>query len=130
MDLCGLLDSLAYRRFDDDPLAAKRNDWVPYVLPMPIDMLDTRFFLSNEAGRIQGGLFGLDGIHPSITGYGILAQEILDVLAVAGATPHTIDFAALLQQDSLNSQPPALVQDMLEILAPFATALVSRSNAG
>ena len=33
MDLCGLLDSLAYRRFDDDPLAAKRNDWVPYVLP-------------------------------------------------------------------------------------------------
>ena len=130
MDLCGLLDSLAYRRFDDDPLAAKRNDWVPYVLPTPIAMLDTRFFLSNNTGRIQGGLFGLDGIHPSITGYGIVAQEVLDVLAVAGATPHTIDFAALLQQDSLNAQPPALVQDMLEILAPFATALVSRSNAG
>ena len=95
MDLCGLLDSLAYRRFDDDPLAAERNDWVPYVLPTPIAMLDTRFFLSNKAGRIQGGLFGLDGIHPTITGYGIVAQEILDVLAVAGATPHTIDFAAL-----------------------------------
>jgi hypothetical protein len=103
---------------------------VPYVLPTPIAMLDTRFFMSTNAGRSQGGLFGLDGIHPSIAGYGIVAQEILDVLAAAGATPHTIDFAALLQQDSLNSQPPALVQDLLEILAPFATALVSRSNAG
>ncbi len=86
MDLCGLLDSLAYRRFDDDPLAAERNDWVPYVLPTPIGTLDTRFFLSNKAGRIQGGLFGLDGIHPTVTGYGIVAQEILDVLAVAGVT--------------------------------------------
>ena len=66
LDLCGLLDSLAYRRFEDDPEAADRNDWVPYVLPGPIADLDTRFFRSNENGRRQGGLFGLDGIHPTI----------------------------------------------------------------
>ena len=96
LDLCGLLDSLAYRRFDDDPQAAKRNDWVPYELPQPIADLDTRFFRSDENGRRQGGLFGLDGIHPSISGYGIIAQEVLDVLAVAGIPSTPIDFAALL----------------------------------
>jgi hypothetical protein len=126
LDLCGLLDSLAYRRFEDDPEAAARNNWVPYVLPEPIADLDTRFFRADETGRSQGGLFGLDGIHPSISGYGIIAQEVLDVLAVAGVRTSPIDFAALRARDTLNSDPPALVDEVLEMLTPFATRFVSR----
>jgi hypothetical protein len=126
LDLCGLLDSLAYRRFEDDPLAAARHHWVPYELPPPIADLDTRFFLADEGGRRQGGLFGLDGIHPSISGYGIVAQDVLDVLAVAGLQSNAVDFAALLDRDTLNSDPPALIDEVLEMLTPFATRWVSR----
>ena len=126
LDLCGLLDSLAYRRFEDDPEAADRNNWVPYVLPGPIADLDTRFFRSNENGRRQGGLFGLDGIHPTSCGFGIVAQEVIDVLAVAGVPAAPIDFAALLAADTLNSDPPALVDDVFGLIAPFATRFLSR----
>lgn len=126
VDLCGLLDSLAFRRFDDDPVAAKKNHWKPYALPEPIKQLDTRFFLSTKKGRLQGGLFGLDGIHPTTVGYGIVAQEVLDVLAAAGLGQRSIDFAALLKKDTLNAKPPALVKDTLDFVAPFAKLLVSR----
>jgi hypothetical protein len=126
LDLCGLLDSLAYRRFEADPQAARLHDWVPYELPRPIDDLDTRFFRSDVNGRRQGGLFGLDGIHPTTSGYGIIAQEVLDVLAVAGISSTAVDFAALLDADSLNSDPPALVDEVFELIAPFAARWVSR----
>jgi hypothetical protein len=126
LDLCGLLDSLAYRRFEDDPVAAERHDWVPYELPPPLADLDTRFFLSDEDGRRQGGLFGLDGIHPTISGYGIIAQEVLDVLAAAAIRNDGVDFAALRGRDTLNTDPPALVDELLETLTPFATRWVSR----
>ena len=123
LDLCGLLDSLAYRRFDDDPLAAARNDWVPYQLPQPIADLDTRFFRADENGRRQGGLFGLDGIHPSISGYGIITQEVLDVLAVAGVPSKPVDFAALRARDTLNSDPPALIDEVFALLTPVRHSL-------
>ena len=56
-----------------------------YVLPAPIDDLDSRFFRSDAGGRREGGLFGLDGIHPTTSGYGIIAQAVLDVLDPAGS---------------------------------------------
>jgi hypothetical protein len=127
LDLCGLLDSLAYRRYVSDADAAERNEWVEYQLPAPIAHLDTRMFRANEHGRYQGGLFGLDAIHPSISAYGVLAQEVLDVLAVAGLAGTPIDFTALLAKDSLNADPPALVDDVLALIAPFATRFVSRT---
>ena len=127
IDLCGLLDSLAYRRFIRDAEAAERNEWVEYRLPAPIAHLDTQMFRANEHGRYRGGLFGLDAIHPSISAYGVLAKEVLEVLSVAGVASTPIDFTALLAKDSLNADPPALVDDVLGLIAPFATRFVSRT---
>ena len=93
---------------------------MPYVLPEPIEDLDTRFFVSAAAGRKQGGLFGLDGIHPTIVGYGILAQEVLRVLAVAGLPEQSIDFTQLLGADALNSRPPAVIEQALALLRQIA----------
>ena len=127
LDLRGLLDGLAYRRYIKDPAAASENDWTRYRLPKPIADLDSRFFLSDDKGRRQGGLFGLDGIHPTISGYGIVAQSLLELLrdsaGVPGVTP--VDFTALRRKDSMNSAPPALVIATLKLLAPFATRFVS-----
>jgi hypothetical protein len=124
-DLCGILDGLALRRYAADEQAAARNDWRPYPLPEPIADLTTRFFDSDRTGRRQGGLFGLDGVHPTTSGYGVVAAALLDVLAAAGVPFTPIDFAALRRQDTLNSQPPALMNTVFGLLTPFLTRLVS-----
>ena len=126
VDLCGILDGVAYRRYLDDPVAgAAQQDWQPYPLPAPIAGLDTRFYRSDETGRLQGGLFGLDAIHPTTAGYGVIAQAVLDVLNSAGVASPGIDFTQLLAQDTLNSDPPALFTRIFTLLAPFLTRLAS-----
>jgi hypothetical protein len=125
-----VLDGLSFRRFANDPLAAARNGWQRFTLPQPIADLDTRYFLSDKNGRRQGGLFGLDGVHPTTSGYGVIAQVVLDVLAGVGMPTTPIDFTDLRHKDTLNAQPPALVTAMLRLLAPFLTRLVSHRQPG
>jgi hypothetical protein len=129
-DLCGLLDALAYRRFAADADAAAKNGWEPYLLPPQLAGLDTRRFDADEHGLHAGGLIGLDMIHPTICGYGIVATEVLAVLTAAGLMSSAIDFAAVRASDTLVSDPPPLVDDVLHLVAPFATWFVSRRNAG
>lgn len=126
LDLCGVLDGLGFRRFIQDPAARARNNWEPFILPEPIADLDTRFFLSDKNGRRQGGLFGLDGVHPTTSGYGVIAQAALDVLAGAGVPTTAIDFTSLRGKDTLNARAPALLTSVLGLLAPFLTVFVSR----
>ena len=125
MDLAGILDGLAYRRFLDDPVAAEANsEWQPYPLPPELEDLDTRFFRSDRNGRLQGGLFGLDGVHPTTSGYGVIAQAVLDVLSSAGVASTPIDFTQLSAHDTLNSEPPALFGTLFGLISPFLTQLV------
>ncbi len=125
LDLCGILEGLAFRRYHADASTAERNEWKPLDLPDPIAGFDTRFFLSDRTGRLQGGLFGLDGIHPTVSGYGIVAQALLDVLEIDEPGLGRIDFQALLARDTLNDDPPALVKSLFDTIAPFATLFVS-----
>jgi hypothetical protein len=126
LDLCGILDGLAHRRFHADNAAAAENDWVPYPLPAPLAGLDSRFYRSDRDGRSQGGLFGLDAIHPSVCGYGVMAQALLDILADDGQPAARIDFTALRNRDTLNSKPPALFDPVLSLLTPFLTTFMTR----
>ena len=127
LDLCAVLDGLAFRRFISDDAAAEEHDqWRPVPLPAPIADLDTRFFLSDATGRLQGGLFGLDGVHPTTSGYGIIAQAVVDVLAADGVRTTPLDFAALRQQDTLNTSPPPLMSRVFTLLTPFLTRFLTR----
>jgi hypothetical protein len=130
LDLCGILDGVALRRFATDKQAADRNGWEPYPLPEPLADLDTRFFQSDRTGRRQGGLFGLDGVHPTTSGYGVIASALLDVLAAGGVSSTPIEFAALRRQDTLNHNPPALLEPVLGLVTPFLTRFVSTRQAG
>jgi hypothetical protein len=121
LDLCGVLDRLAARRYIDDP-AARPPWWTPYELPAELRELspppDSRFFASGKQGRTAGGLFSLDGVHPTTVGYGIIAQELIDVMQLAGVPfylgdgntvrtgPVRVDFRRLLVLDTLLSDPP------------------------
>jgi lysophospholipase L1-like esterase len=73
-----------------------------------------------------GGLFGLDNLHPTIVGYGLIAQAVCDVIAATeGATAPSIDLQKCYDADSLLHNLPASIA-----LADFALELVSTFLGG
>jgi len=70
-EVAGLLDRLAACRYIEDP-QAQPPWWRRYELPPELKALspepDSRFFTSGPEGRTQGGLFSLDGVHPTTIG--------------------------------------------------------------
>lgn len=131
LELGGALDRLASRRYLEDP-AARPPWWEPYPLPGALACLepppDTRFFRSGPAGRVEGGLFSLDGVHPTTSAYGIVAEELIAILDGAGvcfydergqARPSGsvhVDFERVLSHDTLLTRPPAAVTSTLGLL--------------
>ncbi len=132
LDLAGVLDRLAQKRYIDDPLA-RPSWWSRYPLPPELAALDppptSAFFTADQAGhRTKGGLFSLDGVHPTTVGYGILAQEIMRVMGVAGVVfhdgdgnprpaPAAVDVERLLAEDTLISDPPRSIDSTLRTIA-------------
>ena len=129
-DLAGLFDRLATRRYLNSPWA-RPTWWTPYQLPPQLLALDpvpnTRFFRSGPQGRTDGGLFSLDGVHPTTIGYGLVAQELIRVMEVAGVafahrdgsprpSPIEVDWDRILATDTLVSHPPAAIGPTLSLL--------------
>jgi hypothetical protein len=133
LDISGVLDRLATRRYIDD-LAARPAWWTPYPLPADLAALtpapDSRFLATDDTGhRSAGGLFSLDGVHPTTIGYGILAQELINVMRLAGVEfrqpdditvrpdPIRVDFQRLLRRETLVKRPPGNINASLATLA-------------
>jgi hypothetical protein len=132
LDLAGVLDRLAVRRYIDDP-SARPNWWTPYELPPALQQLrpvpDSRFFGAGPEGRTQGGLFSLDGVHPTTIAYGIVAQEFIQIMQLAGVRfyygdgrtertgPVLVDFNRLIAQDTLICDPPRSFSADLSLLS-------------
>jgi hypothetical protein len=131
LDAAGLLDRLASRRYITDP-NARPPWWTPYPLPPALGTLtpppDSLFLTGDgHGGRATGGLFSLDGVHPTTVAYGILAQEIITIMRRAGvpfygpngglrSDPVTVDFARLLRLDTLVQHPPQNITSTLDVL--------------
>jgi hypothetical protein len=129
-DLGSLLDRLASKRYLSDP-AARPAWWTPYALAPELERLDpvpnTRFFASGPDGRTDGGLFSLDGIHPTTIGYGVIAHEVIQIMNLAGVEfraptgdpnpePAKVDFSRVLASDTLINQPPTSLSGQLATL--------------
>jgi hypothetical protein len=130
-EMAGLLDRLASRRYISDP-AARPSWWTPYQLPAELNRLDpipdSRFFSAVPAGRTAGGLFALDGVHPTTIGYGLIAQEIVKIMEMAAvefrspngtqvrSAPVGVDFERLIRLDSLISRPPVSIGSDLKLI--------------
>lgn len=131
LDVAGLLDRLATRRYVEDP-NARPPWWTPYPLPPQLRALrpvpDTRFLTSDgRGGRASGGLFSLDGVHPTTITYGLIAQEVIAIMRLAGVEFHqadraprpdpvTVDFDRLVLRDTLVRTPPQNITSTLDIL--------------
>ncbi|MGC5567193.1 hypothetical protein ACPYPG_30715 [Streptomyces sp. FR-108] len=121
LETCGLLDRLASRRYAEDA-SARPAWWRPYELPPALRTLapppNSHFLACDKERRTDGGLFSLDGVHPTTVGYGILAQELIHVMRLAGVpffrpdghTPREgeirVDFDRLVRHDTLVDRPP------------------------
>ncbi len=129
LDTAGILDRLAYKRYASP--AARPAWWEPYPLPPELAALDpvpdTRFLTTLDGRRVTGGLFSLDGVHPTTVGYGILAQELIRVMERAGVvfrlpdgtprpSPVQVDWDWLIRRDTLVTNPPANVTSGLGVL--------------
>lgn len=130
IDTCGLMDRVAARRYIMD-VSARPPWWTPYRFPPAVAALspppDSRYFASGPDGRTAGGIFTLDGVHPTTTAYGILAQEFINVMAGAGVVfygqngvprvpPIQIDFDSVLARDTLINDPPKSVTSDLKAI--------------
>jgi hypothetical protein len=131
LDTAGLLDRLAARRYLLDP-TARPAWWTPYQMPPQIVSLtpppDSRFMSCSPEGRTAGGIFSLDGVHPTTIAYAMLAQEFVNVMQTAGVvfyqadgvTPRTapipIDFGWAIQRDTLISDPLKSITYDLKLL--------------
>jgi hypothetical protein len=68
---------------------------------------DSRFLTGDgRGGRAKGGFFSLDGVHPTTIAYGLIAQELIGIMRLAGVTVDDVDFGWLLEQDTLVTAPP------------------------
>src|SRR6202453_2466927 len=130
-DMAGMLDRLASRRYLADP-AARPSWWTPYTLPPELTALspvpDSRFFSAGPNGRLTVGLFALDGVHPTTIAYGLVAQELVDIMEIAGVqfyspngtkkrtSPIHIDFGRLITLDTLISHPLASIGSDLKLI--------------
>jgi hypothetical protein len=138
LDICGLLDRLAYRRYLASP--ESRPDWwetgseletSPYELPNQLKALsprpDSRFFEADQFGRTQGGIVALDGVHPTTIGYGIAAQETIKVMAGAGVvfkdsgdvtSEAWVDtyWTRIIGADTMITAPPKSLAEQFELL--------------
>lgn len=134
LDVAGILDRLACRRYIDD-MMARPPWWTKYELPPELMNLnpvpDSKFFTADKLGRTTGGLFSLDGVHPTTISYGLLAQEFINLMQGAGVKfylgdgktertgPVRVDFQRLIRMDTLISDPPTSITSDLKLIGWF-----------
>jgi lysophospholipase L1-like esterase len=132
IDVGGQLDRLAFRRrrgaiayqFPAGLVAAlRRNPTLGYLVDDDGQVrLDTRFMrtrtFEGTTRLIQGGLFSLDGMHPTITGYGLVSAGVLrEMRAVGAEVEHDdVDWDGVLAADTLLNDPLPLLGDLHALL--------------
>jgi hypothetical protein len=132
-ELAGLLDRLAWRRYLESP-AARPSWWTKYELPPELKALDpvpnSRFFTVEDGKRSEGGLFSLDGVHPTTVAYGVIALELCRIMELAKVrflypngtprdSPISVDFRNLIAHDTLISDPPGSLTSDLDLIGWF-----------
>ena len=105
-------------------MALKRNSFnPPYKYPGFFDFaypkVDTRYYGTTREGIIMsGGLFSLDGVHPTAIGQGLIAYEFLKVMKKAGTftgdAEKAIDWKAVFASDRMFSDPIALMSEIYD----------------
>lgn len=129
-DVHWALERLAYRRYAEDRSVPPPPGWSPYEMPASLQRLelDTRFLRAKQGLRVAGGIFSLDGVHATTAAYGLLAQEFINAMQLAGvpfywgdgSTPRVgpviVDYDRLIRLDTLLQGLPRTLDDIWDRL--------------
>lgn len=74
--------------------------------------------LDRETGKIdRGGIFSLDGLHPTTIGYGLIANIYRQSMEKHGVKfEHPIDWDFVIEHETLVTDPPRLMDDLRLLL--------------
>jgi hypothetical protein len=105
VDISDALSKMALKRNKYDP---KYN--FPEYFKFCYPKVDTRYYGTTRNGEMMaGGIFSLDGVHPSAIGQGLIAYEFLKVMKIAGSyigdIENALNWHEIFENDSLYSQP-------------------------
>lgn len=78
--------------------------------------------IDSESGKIdRGGIFSLDGLHPSTIGYGLVANMFKMSMEKHGVKfEHPIDWDFVIENETLVTDPPALMHNLRLLLRVLA----------
>ncbi len=101
-------------------LAFKRNSGNPtYPLPDALNpggraSVNTKYYHASNDRVVAGGVFSLDGVHPSTVGQGLLAREFLKAIhgTTNAAVDGMLDWQAIIRRDDLLQQPLNIIQEI------------------
>lgn len=104
-------------------MAWKRNSGMPsYEYPAELQWiyppLNTKFYRVDSSGDVtDGGIFSLDGVHPTVIGQGVIAHEFLKAFKKHGSVANraAIDWDRVIDEDSLRKDPIAVLHDIIEV---------------
>lgn len=125
--------SMARRRLGGEIIRGYPNDFVAALKRNPDTIhlvnekgeatLTTDFIrVDKKTGKlIKGGIFSLDGLHPTTIGYGLMANAYREVMRQAGVKfQKPIDWDLIISEDSLVTNPPALLSELRMVLRYLA----------
>lgn len=111
VDICTVLLQAAFKRNGGQPT---------YQFPQPVKDLfpipNTKYYFADEAGSVtEGGLFSLDGVHPTAIGQGIIAYEFMKIMNGVGVHfPQGLDWKRIIGRDDLWNRPITLMKELYQ----------------
>lgn len=100
--------------------AMKKNPNTAHLVDDPHrPLLSTNYIKVDEETRklSKGGIFSLDGIHPTTIGYGLMAQAYYDAMEENGVKfQKPLDWDYIIENDTLVTDPPHLLVELRKLL--------------
>ncbi len=100
--------------------ALKRNPRTSYlVLGKNSSLINSDYIrLDDQTGKLAaGGIFSLDGLHPTTIGYGLIANFFKELMQENGVHfEHELDWDFIIQNDTLVTDPPYVLIELRNVL--------------
>ena len=105
--------------------ALQKNRKTAYLIKNDSDVvLNTKYLEVDEhTNRISnGGIFSLDGLHPTTFSHGLMASGFMNLMQKNGVKfKNSLDWDFIINNDTLLTEPPVLLKDMRTVLAFFSS---------
>ena len=112
VDISDSLTQMAWKRNSGNPTYS-----FPKYFEYKYPPVDTKYYHCDKYGNIEkGGVFSLDGVHPSAIGQGLIAWEFLKKMKEVSSVPKEaeINWETIFANDTLWQNPITLMQEIYQ----------------